>query len=287
MFMKALITGSNGFSGRHLADFLASRQVTVFGFKGDVNDANNVLSQLTKVKPDWIFHLASPLLRTDRLIDDSLIINLETDLFGSLNLLRAAATLKLKPRILITGTNAQYAPKNSPIKETDRLGPVTAYGLSKLTQELVCRQIALGYNLPLIQTRTFHLVGPGQKAGFVIPDLISQIGTGKVVIGNGKIERDYTDVRDAVRAYFLLMKKGKPGEVYNVCSGKTISIGDIIDKLISFSGKKVPVTQKSSWRQNDPKFICGDRSKLAQTTGWQPEIDIDTSLKDVLKANRS
>jgi GDP-4-dehydro-6-deoxy-D-mannose reductase len=285
--MIAFITGANGFTGRHLTEFLTREKVQVVGLEGDVGAADRVSRQLNQVKPDWIFHLASPLIRTDQLIDDSLVTNLTTDLFGSLTLMQAAAALNPKPKILITGTNAEYKPRNSPLEESDRLEPVTAYGLSKLTQELVCKQFAQGYDLEVIQTRTFHLVGPGQRPGFVIPDLIAQISRGRVAVGNAAIERDYTDVRDAVRAYFLLIKKGQPGEVYNVCSGRTVTISAIVDKLIKLSGKKIRRERINLWRKNDPQFICGNHSKLSRVTGWQPTIDIDTSLKDSLKASRN
>src|SRR3990167_5245362 len=169
--MKAFITGINGFTGRHLAKLLRAHQVTVFGFGGDLKDKLSVFTAVSRVKPGWIFHLASPILRSDQLLDHDLAANLEVDLFGTVYLLEAAAALTKKPKILITNTAAIYAPSVKPLAETSPLKPLTGYGLSKLTQELVSRQLAASYKLPLIFTRTFLLIGPGQKPGFVVNDL--------------------------------------------------------------------------------------------------------------------
>lgn len=283
MAMKALITGANGFTGRHLAKFLRAQKVTVSGFSGDLKNKPSVFRAVTRVKPDWIFHLASPILRSDRLIDDNLVDNLEVDLFGTVYLLEAAAALPKKPRILITNTAAVYALGSQPISESHPLKPLTGYGLSKLTQELISRQLAGSYHLPLIITRTFLLTGPGQKPGFVVTDLAKSIAQSvkEITLGNPNIRRDFTDVRDACRAYYLLIKKGKPGEVYNVCSGKTVSIGDVASRLIHLSRRKIVIKQKFSWRQNDPPVIIGNNAKL-RALNWRPEISLDQSLQDTL-----
>lgn len=281
--MKAFITGISGFSGRYLQLYLKSRRVSVFGLTGNLRDKNNVSKQLQAAKPDWIFHLASPVLRSDALIDEVLIKNLEVDLFGTVNLIEAAATLKKKPKLLITNTAAIYAPSAKPIKETDELKPQTSYGLSKLTQELVSRQLCAAYKLPLIMTRTFLLIGPGQKTGFVATDIAKMIASGAktITLGNLNIKRDFTDVRDAVSAYYLLMQKGKPGEVYNVCSQAIISINDICQRLITLSGRQISLKTKTNWRLNDPAIVCGNNAQLTRL-GWQPKITLDQSLKDTL-----
>ena len=284
MPMRAFITGINGFTGQHLNKLLQSQKVTVSGFDGNLKDKLSVFTAVSRAKPDWIFHLASPILRSDQLLDQSLAANLEVDLFGTVYLLEAAAALKHRPKILITGTAAQYAPSPKPLTETSPLKPLTSYGLSKLTQELVSRQLARSYNLPLIFTRTFLLVGPGQKPGFVVTDLAKTIAQGakEITLGNPNIRRDFTEVRDACRAYYLLMKKGKPDETYNVCSGKAVSIASLAAQLVRLSRKKIDIKKKSSWRKNDPSIICGDHSKLTKTTSWQPQISLSQNLKDTL-----
>ncbi len=275
--MKAFITGINGFTGRHLARFLRSQKVTVFGFGGDLKDKQSVFAAMSRVKPDWIFHLASPIIRSDQLLDTGLAANLEVDLFGTVYLIEAAAALSKKPKLLITNTAAVYAPSSRPISESHPLKPLTSYGLSKLTQELVSRKLASSYHLPLIITRTFLLIGPGQKPGFVVNDLCRAAAAGKtqISLGNPRIKRDFLDVRDAVQAYYLLMQKRKPDEVYNVCSGKTVSIGAIAAHL------KLKTKVRRAWRQNDPPIVCGNNQKLTRL-GWQPEISLDQSLKDTL-----
>lgn len=282
--MKAFITGINGFTGRHLAKFLRTQKVAVSGFDGDLKNKLSVFTAVSRARPDWIFHLASPILRSDQRLDQSLIANLEVDLFGTVYLLEAAAALSKKPKLLITNTAAVYAPTARPISESYPLKPLTSYGLSKLTQELVSRQLAKSYNIPLIITRTFLLIGPGQKPGFVVTDLAKAIAGGAktITLGNPRIKRNFTDVRDATQAYYLLMSQGKPGEVYNVCSGKVVSISEIANRLIALSGRKIAIKTKPSWRRHDPPVVCGNNSKLTRITGWRPQIPLDQSLQDTL-----
>src|SRR3989338_1729326 len=281
--MKAFITGINGFTGRHLAKLLRAHQVTVFGFGGDLKDKLSVFTAVSRVNPGWIFHLASPILRSDQLLDHDLAANLEVDLFGTVYLLEAAAAMSHKPKILISGSNAEYAPSARPLKETDKLMPLTGYGLSKLTQEMVSLQLAKSYALPLIMTRTFHLIGPGQRPGFVVTDLAKAIAEGakEITLGNPNIRRDFTDVRDAVRAYYLLMKQGKPGKTYNVCSGKAVSIGQIAARLAVLAGVKLKIKSRNVLRQNNHLVVRGDNHKIKQLD-WQPKISLDQSLKDTL-----
>ncbi len=291
--MKAFITGIVGFSGKHLAELLKKEKIKVTGidvnkgkyYQADLTDKKRLEKILNKEQPDYIFHLASPLIRSDQLVDETLIKNLEVDLFGSVNLLETAAKLKQKPRMLITGTAAVYqAVGSKAIKETFKLSPITAYGLSKLTQELVCRKLAESYQLPLICTRTFLLIGSGQKPGFVVTDLIRKVVAGEAEIEVGKLStrRDFTDVRDAVRAYWLLMQKGRAGETYNVCSGRSYSIKEVLKKLQQLAKKPFKIKEKLKWRKNDPDMVIGDNQKIRKAVGWAPEITLDQSLKDIL-----
>lgn len=297
--MKAFITGVAGFTGKHLKALLQQKEVEVTGidlrkssggYKCDLGNKKRLGEILSKEKPDYVFHLASPVIRSDQLIDEALKKNLMVDLFGSVNLLQAAGQLKKKPKILITGTNAEYRILSGrKIKESDPLGPVTAYGLSKLTQELVSRKLAESYGLELVYSRTFHLIGPGQLPGFVVTDLARRVAMieksrvkAEIEVGNLKIRRDFTDVREAARAYWLLMQKGKPGEAYNVCSGKADSIKEIIDIFQELSRKKFKVKEKKQWRRNDPLVIRGDNQKIKKAVGWASEIELKESIKDTL-----
>lgn len=291
--MKALITGISGFTGKHLAELLKKEKVRVTGidvhkgeyYQADLTDKKRVTEILTKERPDYIFHLASPVLRSAQLVDKTLVKNLEVDLFGTVNLIEEAAGLKHKPRILITGTAAEYDVKiKGARKETDALRPNTSYGLSKMTQELVSRQLAESYGLELVYTRSFLLIGPGQKPGFVINDWCKQLAEDKktLVTGNLSIRRDFTDVRDGARAYWLLMTKGRAGGIYNVCSGKSRELAEIIKVL-----KKVVPTgfivdeNKNRFKNNDPLELFGDNTKL-KALGWKEEISLEESLKDII-----
>ncbi|MFH0942616.1 MAG: NAD-dependent epimerase/dehydratase family protein [Candidatus Beckwithbacteria bacterium] len=291
--MKALITGISGFTGRHLAELLKKEKIQVTGidvhkgeyYQADLTEKKELGKILLKEQPDYIFHLASPVLRSNQMIDEALVKNLETDLFGSVNLLEASAELKHKPRILITGTAAEYDVKiKEARKETDRLLPNTSYGLSKMTQELVSRQLAKSYGLELVYTRSFLLIGPGQKPGFVINDWCKQLAEDKKILktGNLSIRRDFTDVRDGVRAYWLLMRKGKTGGIYNVCCGKSRELSEIIKALkqVVPTGFKVD-EDKVRFKNNDPLELFGDNSKL-KALGWREEISLEESLKDII-----
>ncbi len=292
--MKALITGISGFTGKHLAELLKKEKIRVTGidvhkgehYQADLADKKRLAEILTKEQPDYIFHLASPVLRSPQLVDETLVKNLQVDLFGSVNLLEAAAELKRKPRILITGTAAEYDVSiKGARKETDQLKSNTSYGLSKMTQELVSRQLAKSYGLELIYTRSFLLIGPGQKPGFVINDWCKQLAEDKktLVTGNLSIKRDFTDVRDGARAYWLLMRKGKTGEIYNVCSGKSRELKEVIKLLKQVVKTDFKVDEdKNRFKNNDPLELFGDNSKL-KALGWRPEISLEKSLKDIIE----
>ena len=292
--MKALITGISGFTGKHLAGLLKAEKVQVTGidvhkgeyYQADLGDKKRLAEILTKEQPDFIFHLASPVLRSNQMVDEALVKNLKVDLFGTVNLIETAAKLKQKPRLLITGTAAEYdVAINRARKETDALKPNSSYGLSKMTQELVSRKLAESYGLELIYTRSFLLIGPGQKPGFVINDWCRQLAQDKktLVTGNLSIRRDFTDVRDGVRAYLMLMKKGKPGEIYNVCSGKSRELKEVIKLLKQVVKTDFIVDEdKNRFNNNDPLELFGDNAKL-KALGWRPEISLQESLRDTLE----
>ena len=220
------------------------------------------------------------------MVDEALVKNLKVDLFGTVNLIETAAKLKQKPRLLITGTAAEYdVTINRARKETDALKPNSSYGLSKMTQELVSRKLAESYGLELIYTRSFLLIGPGQKPGFVINDWCKQLAQEKKILatGNLNIRRDFTDVRDGARAYLMLMKKGKPGEIYNVCSGKSRELKEVIKLLKQVVKTDFIVDEdKNRFNNNDPLELFGDNAKL-KALGWRPEISLQESLRDTLE----
>jgi len=294
--MKAFITGIDGFIGKHLCQLLKNKGIKVTGIdvkktkyiQCDLTNKEKLFKIIEKENPDYIFHLASPILRSDKLIDKALAKNLEVDLFGTVNLLQAASQLKRKPKILIVSTAAVYQKnKGEPFKETDKLEPRTGYGLSKLTQELVGLKLAKSYNIPLIVSRSILLIGTHQAKGFVVNDLLKQAAeiemskTKSVLwVGDLKTKRDFTDVRDGVRAYLTLLEKGRPGEIYNVCNNKPVEIREIIEWLKEKSKLKFKVKEKSQWRNNDLNVLVGNNEKL-KNLGWKPEYKLEESLQEI------
>ena len=296
--MKAFITGIAGFTGKHLRELLENEGIQVTGidlkkvkgsYQGDLSNKSKLEKILQKQKPDYIFHLASPIIRSQELIDKSLQKNLAVDLFGSVNLLQAAAQLKKKPRVLIAGTAAVYKENNGkPFKETDQIEPRTAYGLSKLTQEMVSLQLAKSYGIPLVVSRSILLIGAYQAEGFVVNDLIKKVveiemkKTRPILsVGSLDIKRDFTDVKDGVKAYLKLVQKGKSGEIYNVCNNKAVTIKEVVKWLKKNSKVKFRVILKKNWRKNDLKIIQGDNRKLVKL-GWKPEYSLEDSFKAIL-----
>jgi GDP-4-dehydro-6-deoxy-D-mannose reductase len=215
---------------------------------------------------------------------------INTNIGIEVNLFEAALKQKCFPKFLIISSGSLYDPKDKlPLIETSRVDPGSPYAVSKLGQE----QMAQYYGqrgFEYVIARPFNHVGPGQNEGFIVPDLTKQIvsvekGNGKnIKVGNLEAQRDYTDVRDIVRAYRLLVESGKSGEIYNICSNKPLSGNDLLSKLIDLSSSKPElISDPTKFRPTDSPVIYGSYDKLKKDTGWEPEIDIDTTLKDVLE----
>lgn len=313
---KAFITGINGFTGSHMAELLIKNKVEIGGIARDLKKTDTFKAFGAKIKlwqfdltqspdklqkilfefsPDFIFHFASPLLRSSVMDGKILRKNLQVDFSGTIKLLEAVLKLEKKPRILITGTNAVCQIKNNePVLENTPFGPACPYGLSKFVQETSAFAFCRKNKIPLIYTRTFHLIGPGQRLGFVVPDIAKQIaeiekGIKKPVIyvGNTKSKRDFTDARDAVLAYWLIINKGKNYEIYNVCSGKSHSVWEIINFFLSTTKTKIKIIQKKEkFRKGEISNIVGNNQKIKKL-GWQAKISFKKSLMDTLNYRRS
>lgn len=312
---KALITGIAGFAGSHLTRHLIQKNIQVFGFFHPKHPQSSNLAQireqvtlipcnltsqkeikthLEKIRPDYIFHLAA--FASTALSFRFPKKTIENNVFSQLNLLEACSSLKLNSKILIIGSSDEYGnidPKYLPASEDTPLAPSSPYALSKLIQDFMGLQYFTNRNLFIVRVRPFNHIGPGQSRNFVVPDFVSQIvelekmGGGTIKVGNLKAQRDFTDVRDMVRAYLLALEKGKPGEVYNLGSGKSIKINDILNKLILLSRVKIAIGKdKTLLRPVDIERIYSNASKFRKQTGWTPQIPIEKTLEDTLNFER-
>ncbi len=310
--MKVLITGITGFAGSHLVDYcLTKKNVEVCGiqrwrsrteniehcllnfcmYECDVRDASSVRDVIEQVKPDWIFHLAAQSFvpTSWRAPTESLT----TNVLGQLNVFEAVKKTGLRPRIQIAGSSEEYGtvlPEELPIKETNSLRPLSPYAVSKVTQDLLAYQYFMSFKMDVVRTRGFNHTGPRRPPVFVCSDFAKQLvdvekGRRDPVIRAGNMDavRDFTDVRDIVRGYWLALEKGKAGEVYNISSGVGRKISDVLEMLMELSGVRVKVEQdEARMRPSDVPILVGDNSKFRKETGWEPLIPFEQTLTDLL-----
>ena len=299
--MKALITGISGFAGRHLASRLNEKGHEVHGIdrsggevKGskvyvcDILESENLGSITSRVKPDAIFHLAafSSVRKSFSEPEPAKKINVD----GTINVLDAAAECGTDPVVLAISSLQVYgSPDKVPIDETAEIRPENPYAESKAEQEKACMEYFRNGKVRVIIARSFNHTGTGQPADFVWPSFakqIAEIEKGKrdvLKAGNLDVERDFSDVRDVVRAYELAAGKCRPGEAYNVCSGKPLNIGKMLETLKSFSTADVRVVTDPDRVRKESPALYGDNSKLSGETGWKPEIPFETTLRELLE----
>ena len=303
---SALITGISGFVGPYLAKELIQNKYDVFGLdrsgknnpdsKFEIQDShilqcnlldkNNVFKVINEIRPDYIFHLAGFSSVKDSWEKPELCRKINVE--GTKNLLEGIISAKLDPKILIVTSAEVYGkPKKLPLKETSPLSPESPYAKSRVEQEKLLENYK---NLNWIISRSFNHTGPGQQPIFVIPEFAKQlveIKKGKIepkiMVGNLEAKRDFSDVRDIVQAYRLLLEKGRKHEIYNVCSGKSYIIRDLLNKLIKIVGKEVQVEiDKNKFRPVDIKELRGDNSKIREL-GFENTFDIEQTLRDSLE----
>jgi len=300
--MIAFITGITGFVGNHLSNLLLSKGFEVHGIgrseiyggdkrvqyhKADLLDLEKTEHVIKKVNPEIVFHLAGFSSVKKSFEQPNLCEKI--NVAGTKNLFDAIIGLKIKPSILVVSSAEVYGiPKSVPTKETDGLNPISPYGKSKKRQELLCKNYSKKLNI--IISRSFSHIGPGQLPSFAssyFAKCISEIEMGNqkpvIKVGNLKAKRDFTDVRDIVKAYLLLAQKCKPGEIYNICSGNIHSINEILNKLLSLTSKKIEIEHEPlQMRSSDIPIMQGDNLKFIKETCWSPRIPIETTLEDIL-----
>lgn len=315
---RYLITGFSGFVSRHFLDFLEKSQVRAeiagldlqepgFAFenfeylqcrfhKVDLLEKTGLEALVSEFKPHYILHLASysSVAYSWNFPANSFVNN--TNIF--LNLLESVRSSGFACRILSVGSSEEYGNVQEdelPLNEEQPLRPLSPYAVARVAQEMLSTVYSASYGLDLVMTRSFNHVGTGQKDVFVIPSFARQLlnlqksDVLKKVLktGDTEIVRDFVDVKDVVRAYYLLFKKGKKGSIYNICSGKGVSLNAVIETLADLL--KIEITHEidpALVRPNDNRIIIGNNSKIRQDTGWQPEIALRTSLHEILKSLR-
>ncbi len=310
---RATITGADGFVGQWLVQALLARGDEVTGLiraampalttlsheaasgvrwqRFDLGDAAGLKRIIDAAKPDEVFHLAAQSAVPESLSAPAQTI--ETNLLGTLNVLEACRAGAPDARLLFVGSADAYGPKPPeamPLREETPLEPRNPYAASKAAAEVMVRQYASSGWCDAVVTRSFNHAGPGQSPKFAIAAFAKQVAdvkhhrqTPPIRVGALQPERDFTDVRDVVRAYVLLLERGASGAVYNVCSGKAYSMQRVLDDLMALAGIAVEVVvDQSLLRPVETPRLLGEASRLQRDTGWQPEIGFERTLRDML-----
>lgn len=307
--MKALIIGASGFVGPHLAKEIkkslfcevitaTSRGIDRLGIGEDKTVQLNILNieQISEIlseeKPDYIFHLAAQSSVALSWKDPKSTVDI--NIIGAINLINAIQHSGYSPKVLITGSSEEYGKVrecDNPIIESAVLSPANVYAVTKACQNMMATIYSRAYGLPLVMTRSFNHIGPGQSPQFVVADFCNQaveiekgIRQPVIRVGNLSAKRDFTDVRDVVKAYCRLIQYGRPGETYNVGSGHAIAVQDILDTILAQTKARVKVEiDPSKLRPVDVPVIEADISKIYKDTGWKPAISLAQTITDTLQ----
>jgi GDP-4-dehydro-6-deoxy-D-mannose reductase len=310
---KYLITGFSGFVAKHFLDFLDMQatpayvlgvdihkpEFNIYGFKHvhcsfeqtDLLNKDQVDNIIYQFQPAYILHLASFSSVAFSWKNPIASFANNTNIF--LNLLEKVRGMNLDCRILSIGSSEEYGnvkEAGMPLYESHTLNPVSPYAVARVSQEMLSKIYVDGYGMDIVMTRSFNHIGPGQKDLFVISSFAKQLVAltkedkgAELVTGDISIIRDFVDVRDVVRAYYLLFKKGRKGEVYNICGGKGITLREVIDQMADILNLKVATRINEHFiRPNDNKIIIGSNEKIKTDTGWSQEISLEKSLQDII-----
>lgn len=296
--MRALVTGASGFVGRHLSAHLGSCGDEVIAadhlaHEGamylDICDHDATVDAMAAARPEVVYHLAGWSDVGGSWLDP--LSTLRANAEGTLNVLEAARRAGAGRVVVISSADVYgiVADEDLPISEDHPLRPVSPYAASKVAADFLALQARLGHGQDVVRVRAFNHLGPGQSDRFVASAIASRIvanerdGSDEVPVGNLAARRDFTDVRDVVRAYRLLVEHGASGEVYNVCTGTAVAVQQLADRLLTLAARPMRlVVDPDRYRPVDVPAVLGNADRLRDATGWEPAIDLDTTLADVL-----
>jgi GDP-4-dehydro-6-deoxy-D-mannose reductase len=311
--VRVLITGIAGFVGTWLAEHVVEKhpEAEVWGLDrwdvsreelrgvealvrfvaADLTDASSLLRALQAARPDVLFHLAASSTVSSSWATPAEI--LQANAVGQVHLLEAVRNLGLAPVTVLAGSAEAYGrvPKDeNPVREERPLQPVSPYGVSKATQDLLAYQYYVSYALPTVRLRLFNHTGPRRPDRFSESSFARQIAEIErdlrpplIQVGDLNVVRDITDVRDVARAYWLAATRGRPGEVYNVCSGRPVTIRQVLDHLLAMTDHAVKVqVDPGRLRPADIPVLYGDHARFTEATGWEPVIPLEQTLHDLL-----
>lgn len=316
--MRVLITGITGMVGSHLAEYILDNHplVEVHGLirwrspldnirdvqsritlhYAELRDLNSLLALLRKINPDWIFHLGAQSYVSTSF--DAPADTVHTNVIGTTNLLDAIRITEISPKIHICSSSEVYGQVTEdevPIRETNPFRPASPYAVSKVGEDMIALQYFLSYGIKTVRTRMFTHTGPRRGDVFAesafakqIAEIEAEIRRNPLKVGNLHSVRTISDVRDAVKAYWLLMEKCPPGEVYNIGGVQTMTVGDVLEMLKSMAWCKIEhEVDPVLLRPSDVTLQIPDISKFQRATGWKPEIPLETTLLDLLNYHRS
>jgi GDP-4-dehydro-6-deoxy-D-mannose reductase len=305
--LNIFITGATGFVGCYLRKFLQSPEHHIWGsaypdvpehstqdhiFYMEIRSENDVFKRVQEIKPDRVFHLAA--ISNVRHSWERRRQTLETNILGTLNLFEGIRQFSPDARVLFVSSSDIYGTHSlsgAPLTEKDEVLSMNPYAYTKWSGEILSDFYTRVEKLDIVIARPFPHTGPGQSADFVCSDWACQIARIEkklvdplIKVGNISVERDFTDVRDVVRAHAELAEKGRTGEVYNVCSGRSYSLESILECLLSYTQEDISVRVDSQrLRKVDIPRLVGDNAKIKRAISWEPRIPMEQSLKELLE----